>query len=71
MSTLEGNYLGWSSSMAPAIMGAPEQPELGVELTNSFCPIIVREIARAHAGTAQVESAPDRGTTFQVMLPRD
>jgi sigma-B regulation protein RsbQ len=23
--------------MAPAIMGAPAQPELGAELTNSFC----------------------------------
>ncbi len=23
--------------MAPAIMGSPDQPELGVELTNSFC----------------------------------
>ncbi|RZI83519.1 MAG: alpha/beta hydrolase [Rubrivivax sp.] len=37
LSTLENNYLGWSSTMAPAIMGAPEQPELGLELTNSFC----------------------------------
>lgn len=37
LTTLDNNYLGWSSNMAPAIMGAPEQPELGVELTNSFC----------------------------------
>ncbi len=47
--TLESNYLGWSSTMAPAIMGAPEQPELGVELTNSFCrtdPEIARQFAR-------------------------
>ena len=47
--TLEGNYLGWSSTMAPAIMGAPEQPELGIELTNSFCrtdPEIARQFAR-------------------------
>jgi sigma-B regulation protein RsbQ len=47
--TLEGNYLGWSSSMAPAIMGAPLQPELGIELTNSFCrtdPEIARQFAR-------------------------
>ncbi|PRY08656.1 sigma-B regulation protein RsbQ [Paraburkholderia sp. BL6669N2] len=47
--TLESNYLGWSSAMAPAIMGAPEQPELGVELTNSFCrtdPEIARQFAR-------------------------
>ena len=48
--TLESNYLGWSSNMAPAIMGAPEQPELGVELTNSFCrtdPEIAAHFARA------------------------
>jgi len=47
--TLESNYLGWSSTMAPAIMGAPDQPELGVELTNSFCqtdPEIAKHFAR-------------------------
>ncbi|WP_345816378.1 alpha/beta hydrolase [Paraburkholderia sp. PREW-6R] len=47
--TLESNYLGWSSNMAPVIMGAPEQPELGIELTNSFCrtdPAIARDFAR-------------------------
>jgi sigma-B regulation protein RsbQ len=47
--TLEGNYLGWSSTMAPAIMGAPERPELGEELTNSFCrtdPDIAAHFAR-------------------------
>jgi sigma-B regulation protein RsbQ len=46
---LESNYLGWSSSMAPAIMGAPEQPELALELTNSFCrtdPEIAKQFAR-------------------------
>lgn len=50
LETLESNYLGWSSTMAPAIMGAPEQPELAVELTNSFCrtdPEIARQFARA------------------------
>lgn len=50
LETLDGNYLGWSSTMAPAIMGAPEQPELGVELTNSFCrtdPEIAKQFARA------------------------
>lgn len=47
--TLESNYLGWSSNMAPAIMGAPDQPELAVELTNSFCrtdPEIAKQFAR-------------------------
>lgn len=49
LETLEGNYLGWSSNMAPVIMGAPEQPELAEELTNSFCrtdPEIAAHFAR-------------------------
>lgn len=37
LETMEGNFLGWSSTMAPAIMGAPDRPELAEELTNSFC----------------------------------
>jgi len=37
LDTLDSNYLGWASTMAPAIMGAPDRPELGQELTNSFC----------------------------------
>ncbi len=49
LETLDSNYLGWSSNMAPAIMGAPGQPELSVELTNSFCrtdPDIAKQFAR-------------------------
>jgi sigma-B regulation protein RsbQ len=49
LDTLESNYLGWSSTMAPAIMGAPDQPELAGELTNSFCrtdPDIAQQFAR-------------------------
>ena len=49
LATLESNYLGWSSTMAPVIMGAPSQPELSVELTNSFCrtdPEIAKQFAR-------------------------
>lgn len=49
LETLENNFLGWSSTMAPAIMGAPEQPHLGDELTNSFCrtdPDIAKHFAR-------------------------
>lgn len=46
---MDSNYLGWSSSMAPLIMGNPERPELGEELTASFCatdPDRAREFAR-------------------------
>lgn len=37
LDALDLNYLGWSSTMAPMIMGNPERPELGDELTSSFC----------------------------------
>jgi sigma-B regulation protein RsbQ len=50
LESLDSNYLGWSSAMAPAIMGNPDRPELGEELTNSFCrtdPGIARQFARA------------------------
>ncbi|TKK90429.1 alpha/beta hydrolase [Herbidospora galbida] len=50
LQSLESNYLGWSAAMAPVIMGNPDRPELGEELTNSFCrtdPDIARVFARA------------------------
>ena len=46
---LDSNHLGWSSTMAPVIMGNPDRPELGEELTNSFCrtnPEIAKHFAR-------------------------
>jgi sigma-B regulation protein RsbQ len=49
LDTLDSNYLGWASTMAPTIMGAPDRPELGQELTNSFCqtdPEIAKHFAR-------------------------
>jgi sigma-B regulation protein RsbQ len=49
LDTLDSNYLGWASAMAPAIMGAPDRPALGEELTNSFCrtdPEIAKHFAR-------------------------
>ncbi|WUR12935.1 alpha/beta hydrolase [[Empedobacter] haloabium] len=49
LDTMESNYLGWSSAVAPQIMGAPDQPHLRDELTNSFCrtdPDIARHFAR-------------------------
>ncbi|GAA4816463.1 alpha/beta hydrolase [Streptomyces ziwulingensis] len=48
--SLESNYLGWSATMAPVIMGNADRPELGDELTNSFCatdPQMARVFARA------------------------
>lgn len=49
LQSLDANYLGWSGAMAPVIMGNPERPELGEELTRSFCatdPEIQRVFAR-------------------------
>jgi sigma-B regulation protein RsbQ len=49
LESLDSNYLGWSSAMAPVIMGNPDRPELGAELTNSFCrtnPEIAKHFAR-------------------------
>ena len=49
LETLESNYLGWASTMAPVIMANPEKPELGDELTNSFCrtnPEIAKHFAK-------------------------
>ena len=49
LETLDANYLGWSATMAPVIMGNPEHPELGEELTESFCsvdPAIASQFAR-------------------------
>src|SRR4029079_1841833 len=46
---LASNPWGWSQAMAPVIMGNPERPELGEELTNSFCrtdPEIAKQFAR-------------------------
>jgi len=49
LESIDSNYLGWSSQMAPVIMGNEDRPELGEELTNSFCradPDIARQFAR-------------------------
>jgi sigma-B regulation protein RsbQ len=48
LESLDSNYLGWSQTFAPIIMGRADRPELGEELTNSFCrtdPEIARHFA--------------------------
>ncbi|MEU7814723.1 alpha/beta hydrolase [Pseudonocardia sp. NPDC049154] len=50
LTALDSNYLGWSATMAPVIMGAPGQPELARELSDSFCradPQVAAVFARA------------------------
>ena len=49
LESMDSNFLGWSSAMAPVIMGNDDRPELGEELTNSFCrsdPEIAKQFAR-------------------------
>jgi len=50
LDTLASNYRGWSRHMAPVIMGRPDRPQLGEELTASFCrtdPNAAESFARA------------------------
>ena len=50
LDSLDSNYMGWSATMAPVIMGNPDRAELSEELTNSFCrtdPEIAKNFARA------------------------
>jgi sigma-B regulation protein RsbQ len=48
LETMEANFIGWATQMAPPIMGHPDQKELGDELTSSFCstdPVIACQFA--------------------------
>lgn len=49
LQVLDSNFLGWSRSTAPIIMGNADRPELGEALSDSFCrsdPDIARAFAR-------------------------
>ena len=66
LESLDSNYLGWSSAMAPVIMGNPDRPQLGDELTNSFCrtdPEIARDFARV------TFTSDNRAELAQVRVP--
>jgi sigma-B regulation protein RsbQ len=45
---MDDDYIKWSKAMAPKIMGDKHQPELGDELSDSFCSIDP-EVAKAFA----------------------
>ncbi|MEI7032111.1 alpha/beta hydrolase [Streptomyces pratensis] len=66
LESLDANYLGWSGTMAPVIMGNPERPELGEELTTSFCRTDP-EIARVFARVTFLSD--NRGDLAQVSVP--
>lgn len=47
---MDRNFIGWANFLAPAIMKNADRPELGEELTESFCstdPVIARRFAEA------------------------
>ena len=47
---MDKNYIGWANFLAPVIMKNADRPELGEELTESFCstdPVIARRFAEA------------------------
>ncbi len=47
---MERNFIGWANFLGPAIVKNPDRPEIGEELTASFCstdPIIARQFAEA------------------------
>ncbi|WP_307544162.1 alpha/beta fold hydrolase [Streptomyces sp. V3I8] len=65
LASLDSNYLGWSAAMAPVIMGNPDRPELGEELTNSFC-ATDPEMARVFARTTFTSDSRDQLKDVQV-----
>jgi sigma-B regulation protein RsbQ len=50
LALMDSNFVEWSNYLAPAIMGAPDRPDLGRDLARSFRhndPAIARQFARA------------------------
>jgi sigma-B regulation protein RsbQ len=75
LATMDDNYLGWSAFIAPVIMGRPDRPELGEELTGSFCrtdPAIARRFARTTFLSDNRADLPDvRTPTLVVQCRQD
>jgi sigma-B regulation protein RsbQ len=59
---LDSNYFTWAEAMAPVIMGTPDSPELGEDLTGAFCRVDP-DIARQLLGIMF-------STDFRPLLPR-
>jgi sigma-B regulation protein RsbQ len=70
LDSLDSNYLGWSTAMAPVIMGNGDRPELREELAASFCrtdPTIAKRFARVTFTSDNRADLP-RVTTPTVVL---
>jgi sigma-B regulation protein RsbQ len=71
---LADNHLGWSASMAPAIMGNGDRPELGEELTESFCrtdPTIARQFAEVTFTSDNRADLPGLSTPTLILQCQD
>ncbi len=74
LESLGSNYLGWSSAMAPVIVGNPDRPQLGHELTESFCrmdPEVARRFARTTFLSDSRDDLPRISTPTLVLQCRD
>ncbi|MEO5653581.1 MAG: alpha/beta hydrolase [Marmoricola sp.] len=75
LEAVDSNYLGWSSAIAPVIVGNPDRPELGEELAASFCradPEIARRFARVtFLSDNRVELARVRTRTLVLQCQQD
>ena len=74
LASLDSNYLGWSTAMAPVIMGNTERPELGEELTASFCrmdPDVARQFAQVTFLTDTRAALPAVSTPTLVLQCRE
>ncbi|WP_134741527.1 alpha/beta hydrolase [Nocardioides sp. 503] len=75
LESLSSNFLGWSATMAPVIVGNPDRPALGDELTASFCrmdPDIARRFATTTFLSDNREDLPQVGVpTLVLQCTRD
>ena len=74
LESLDDNHMGWSAAMAPAIMGNPDRPELGEELTNSFCrtdPEIAKAFAKVTFTSDNRSDLPNVTARTLILQSRD
>ncbi|MBB2899299.1 sigma-B regulation protein RsbQ [Kineococcus radiotolerans] len=74
LDTLDSNYLSWTATVAPMVMGNPSRPELGEELTASFRqlhPDAARDFARATFRTDSRALLAEVSTPVLVLQSRD
>ncbi len=74
LEALDANHLGWSQMLAPMMVGNPDRPELGAELTSSFCrtdPEIAKHFARVTFLSDNRADLPQVGVPSLVLQCRE